>query len=60
MGPEESIEAIQWVAPRTVMPTHYNTWPPIEQDPLAWSQAVKEQTGATPFIPAVDSLFELT
>lgn len=60
MGPEESIEAIQWVAPSTVMPTHYNTWPPIKQDPLAWSKAVKEKTGATPFIPAVDSLFELT
>lgn len=60
MGPDDSLDAIQWVAPRIVLPTHYNTWPPIAQDPLAWSQAVKAKTGAIPIVPAVDTPFELS
>lgn len=54
MGPEDSIDAIQLVSPRLVLPTHYNTWPPIAQDAQAWAQAVKSKTSATPLIPQVD------
>lgn len=59
MGPEDSLEAITLVAPRTVLPTHYNTWPPIAQDPHAWATSVQAKTAATPLVPTVDTPFEL-
>ena len=33
MGPAHAARAAEMIAPRTVIPCHYNTWPPIEQDP---------------------------
>ncbi len=32
MGPTDSIHAIQWIQPQVVLPMHYNTFPPIEQN----------------------------
>lgn len=60
MGPDDSIEAIQWVAPRIALPTHYNTWPPIAQNPQAWSLAVKSKTNATPIVPHVNVPFDFS
>lgn len=54
MGPEESLEAIRLVRPKTVLPTHYNTWPPIAQDANAWAKSVASQTSAVPVVPEVD------
>lgn len=48
MGPEDSIEAIKLITPKRVLPSHYNTWPPIEQDANAWAAMVRAQTGAFP------------
>ncbi len=45
MGPEDALEAVKLLRPRRVIPAHYNTWPPIAQDALAWAQSVREQTG---------------
>ncbi|MEM7454008.1 MAG: metal-dependent hydrolase [Planctomycetota bacterium] len=50
MGPEDSIEAIKLLNPVTVLPTHFNTFPPIEQDPEKWAADVQSQTGATPVV----------
>ena len=50
MGPEDSIEAIKLLAPKKVLPTHYNTWPPIAQDANAWAAQVKAQTKAEPIV----------
>ena len=33
MGPEEAIDALDLLKPKTCVPMHYNTWPPIAQDP---------------------------
>ncbi|MEX2670585.1 MAG: metal-dependent hydrolase [Phycisphaeraceae bacterium] len=33
MGPELATRAAELIQPRVVIPIHYNTWPPIEQDP---------------------------
>lgn len=33
MGPELAARAAELVRPKYVIPVHYNTWPPIEQDP---------------------------
>jgi len=54
MGPSDSIEAISLVNPKLVLPTHFNTWPPIAQDPLAWAQSVTEKTSAKAIAPEID------
>jgi L-ascorbate metabolism protein UlaG (beta-lactamase superfamily) len=50
MGPDASIEAIKLVDPRRVLPAHYNTWPPIEQDAEAWASQVRAETYADPIV----------
>jgi L-ascorbate metabolism protein UlaG (beta-lactamase superfamily) len=32
MGPEDAARAVDFIGPRIVIPMHYDTWPPIEQD----------------------------
>jgi L-ascorbate metabolism protein UlaG (beta-lactamase superfamily) len=43
MGPEESLEAIRLLQPAAVVPCHYNTWPPIEQNAEAWAERVRAE-----------------
>ncbi len=50
MGIDDSIEAIKLIRPKQVLPTHYNTWPPIEQDANAWAKLVTAQTSAQPIV----------
>ena len=50
MGPEDSIEAIKILNPRKVIPCHYDTWPPIEQDTAAWADRVRTHTAAEPCV----------
>ncbi len=50
MGPDDSIEAIKLLNPRRVIPCHYNTWPPIEQDVAAWADRVRSYTAAEPVV----------
>lgn len=50
MGPEDSVEAVKLINPRQVLPTHFNTWPPIEQNTSDWSELVKAKTGAHPVV----------
>ncbi len=59
MGPAESIEAIEMIRPKLVLPTHYNTWPPIAQDAEVWAAAVHERTSARAIVPAVNSVLRL-
>lgn len=40
MGPEDAARAVEFIAPRVVIPMHYNTWEPIEQDPQAFVRRV--------------------
>ncbi len=42
MGPRSAAHAVRLVNPRTVIPMHYGTWPPIEQDPTLFRQYVGE------------------
>jgi L-ascorbate metabolism protein UlaG (beta-lactamase superfamily) len=51
MGPDDSIEAVKLLNPNRVLPCHYNTWPPINQDAALWAKKVREQTTATPETP---------
>ena len=39
------------LAPRKVMPIHYNTWPLLAQDAAAWAERVRKETKAEPVVP---------
>jgi L-ascorbate metabolism protein UlaG (beta-lactamase superfamily) len=51
MGPDDAIRAIKLLQPKAVLPIHYNTFPPIQQDVQAWAERVREETSATPLVP---------
>ena len=59
MGPADSIKAINFLSPKTVIPMHYNTWPPIEQDVNAWAESVKAETSAEPVILAANESLDV-
>lgn len=59
MGPEDSVKATQFLSPKQVIPMHYNTWPPIEQDVEAWAEAVKSHTSAEPVVLAANESMEV-
>ncbi len=44
MGPPDALRAVKMIQPKHVIPVHYNTWPIIEQDPVAWASQVEAQT----------------
>lgn len=50
MGPDDALEAVKLLGPKRVLPCHYNTWPPIEQDAIAWAELVRKQTAAEPIV----------
>ncbi len=50
MGPVDALEAVKMIGPKRVIPNHYNTWPPIEQDAAAWARTVRDQTSSEPIV----------
>ena len=50
MGLQDSVRATQFLNPQKVLPAHYNTWPPIEQDADAWADLIRSQTDAEPIV----------
>lgn len=46
MGPEDAVEAVKLLQPKRVVPVHYNTFPPIQQDPEAFKRLVERETDA--------------
>ena len=61
MGPAQAAIAVDWLDVDLAFPMHYDTFPPIEQDPEAFAREV-EATGsdATVFVPDADEPFDLT
>ena len=43
MGPQDALRAVEFIEPKVVIPCHYNTWPPIEQDSAAFATAVGDR-----------------
>ena len=43
MGPEDAVTAIDFIEPEVVIPCHYDTWPPIEQDAQAFARDVGDR-----------------
>lgn len=58
MGPEDAVQAVEFIEPEVVIPCHYDTWPPIEQDPEAFKAAVGDR--ATVAVLAPGSTYETT
>ena len=50
MGPADSLLATNFVRPTQVLPTHYNTWPPIEQDAGQWAELIRSGSSAEPIV----------
>jgi L-ascorbate metabolism protein UlaG (beta-lactamase superfamily) len=46
MGPEDALEAVRLLRPKTVIPMHYNTFDVIKQDPQAFKRTVEQETGS--------------
>lgn len=43
MGPEEALVAAKWTGASTIMPIHYNTFPPIQQDGATFIAQIEGQ-----------------
>ncbi|WJY27968.1 metal-dependent hydrolase [Sporosarcina trichiuri] len=41
MGPEDAAYAVELLNPKLAVPVHFNTFPPIQQDPAAFTELVK-------------------
>ncbi len=46
MGPEDALRAVKLLAPKKVVPIHYDTWPLLAQDASAWAARVQQETPA--------------
>ncbi len=46
MGPEDALEAVKLLNPKTVIPIHYNTFGLINQDAQAFKKAVEAETSS--------------
>ena len=56
MGPEDALDALDLLKPRLAVPMHYNTWPPIAQDPDAFATAAGERGHRVQALRPGDSL----
>lgn len=43
MGPDDALQAAAWLGAKTVVPVHYNTFPPIKQDAQAFASRLEAQ-----------------
>jgi len=59
MGPDDALRAVRLLQPRHVIPIHYDTWDVIAQDPHAWAERVRTQTGAIPHVLSPGGQFGL-
>lgn len=50
LGPAMSLDAIRSLRPTVVIPSHFNSWPPIAQNPDRWADAVRKYTDAEPLV----------
>lgn len=46
MGPNDALRAVKLLAPKHVIPIHFNTWEVIKQNPDDWAGRVSKETGA--------------
>lgn len=51
MGPEDAARAVEFIRPRVAIPMHYDTWPPIAQDPAAFRALVGDTARVVALTP---------
>jgi L-ascorbate metabolism protein UlaG (beta-lactamase superfamily) len=56
MGPEDAVEALDFLKPKVAVPMHYNTWPPIAQDPNAFAASAARRGHAVKVLAPGQSL----
>ena len=56
MGPGDALDALDLLKPDLAVPMHYNTWPPIAQDPDAFAKAAAERGHRVQALRPGDSL----
>jgi L-ascorbate metabolism protein UlaG (beta-lactamase superfamily) len=59
MGPDDALRAVKLIEPRVVIPSHYNTFDVVRQDPHAWAKRVRADTGAAPVVLEPGESYEL-
>jgi len=59
LGTLRLLEAIRLLGAKAVLPCHYNTWPPIEQDAQAWAESVRREGLAEPLVLEPGGSFKL-
>ncbi len=59
MGPDDAFKAVERIAPKHVIPVHFNTWPLIEQDAFAWASRVEARTDSQAHVLKPGDVFEL-
>ena len=59
MGPDDALLALEFLKPKAVIPSHYNTWPYIEVDVDAWLDRVKTKTDVQPIKLQVDETYSI-
>ena len=57
MGPEDALASLAYLRPRVVIPCHFSTWPPIEQDMEAWVARVAGETDVVPVLLGVEESY---
>lgn len=50
MGLDDSVKATKLLNPKYVVPMHYNTFPPIQQNVTDWAEMINRETKAIPII----------
>jgi L-ascorbate metabolism protein UlaG (beta-lactamase superfamily) len=45
MGPEDAVYAAELLKAKTVVPIHFNTFPPIKQDPAQFIEMLPNKNG---------------
>ena len=59
MGPDDAFAALDYLNPKVVIPCHYNTWPPIEQDMHGWAEKVNRSTKVKAVVLGVEEGYRL-
>lgn len=57
MGPEHAAIAAEWLGVKVATPCHYNSFPPIAQDPDAFARPLRGKVDVR--VPAVDAGFDV-
>lgn len=59
MGPDDAVQAVHFLKSKVVIPYHYDTWEPIQQDVAAWARRVEAECESMPVILKVDETYTL-